>query len=108
MGSFSSETNGKAILNLLIADCFYIYPTQRVLHASQMAATVTLAYKHGDFCITAKVIVEMSYIKTKQKIKSSVFQTSENSTIAVKHQLPCRFWQLREKIIHPQAACCLN
>lgn len=62
-----------------------------------MAANVILVYKQGDFCITAKVIVKMSYIKTKQKIKSSVFQTSENSTIVVKYQAPCRFWQLKEK-----------
>lgn len=92
----SSETNGKTILNLLIACCFYIYPAQRVLHASQMAANLILVNKHGDFCITAKAIVKMSYIKTKQKIKFSVFQTSENSTIAVKYQPPA-LWVLAAK-----------
>lgn len=70
-------------------NCFSIYPTQRVLHGSQMAANVILLCKRGDFCIAAKAIVKMSYIKTKQKIKSSVFQTSENSTIAIKYQPLC-------------------
>lgn len=77
-------------------NCFYIYPTQRVLHGSQMAANVILLYKRGDFCIAAKAIVKMSSIKTKQKIRPSVFQTSENSTT----NPSVRFWQLKGKIVH--------
>lgn len=52
-----------------------------MLHASQMAVNVILVYKHGDFCITAKVIVKMSYIKTKQKIAVSTMKEIQGNMI---------------------------
>lgn len=56
------------------------------------------------FVSLPKPLSKSSYIKTKQKIKFSVFQTSENSTIAVKYQPPA-LWVLaakREKLSIPK------